>query len=235
MQDGQWFRWAGGLPPGWQAAHNSRSVGWATGPHGCPAPGVPFIETVFSTSPAGSALMDPMGPWWFGVWLALQPADTAASDRGENGEAETCPLPFRQGHLRVSADVGAGTTFDGDGVRVGAGVGVFVADGLEVGLDAGVRLLEDPLAVQLTPGVRYYFYQVPVVHPYAGLLYRRNFVSDRRDQNVVGTRVGAAWINDRWVWIGGGLSFEHLLDCENATPSGPCWVVLPEFFLSLRF
>lgn len=166
---------------------------------------------------------------WLALWLL------AASPQVETEASVPCPQPFRQAHLRVSGVVGTGSTFEATYLRVGAGIGVFLLDGLELGVDGSVFLLDEPFAAQVSPGLRYFFHRVPVVHPYAGLVYRRIFVEGSPDSNVIGARAGAAWINRRLVWIAGGLSFERLLDCRGNGRDGPCFFLTPEIVLALRF
>lgn len=161
-------------------------------------------------------------------WLALAlVAQTEAVTEGP-----VCPEPFRQWQVRLSGNVGAGTDFSNTYFQLGAGLGLFVANGLEVGIDTSFQFLETPFVFNLNPGVRYIFFQVPVLHPYFGGYYRHGFVDGAEDLNVLGARLGASWVNDRLVWLSGGMVIERSLKCPD---TGSCNAVFPEIMLALRF
>jgi hypothetical protein len=138
---------------------------------------------------------------------------------------------FGRGSIRLSLLIGSGFTRTDDYVIVGAGVGYYVIDGLELGLDYEIWFGGDPVFNRLSPGVKYVFYQVPVVKPYVGGFYRHTFVNGHEDYNFLGAR-GGIYIapKPRGVYFGGGAVYEHQLSCSNSAYID-CDNVYPEIFV----
>jgi hypothetical protein len=136
-----------------------------------------------------------------------EPAPPAEDERG----------PFKRGSRRLTLLLGTGYTGNETYFILGAGFGVFLADGLELGLDYEAWLFGEPVMHRLSPETRYIFHMVPTVKPYVGVFYRHTFVNDFSDLNYVGARAGLYIVPKRSrVFIGGGAVYERLLDCENS-------------------
>ncbi len=94
--------------------------------------------------------------------------------------AETDAGPFREGNVRMTVLIGSGTAYDNN-LRynytiLGVGAGYYVLDGLEVGLDVEDWLGGGPRIYRVSPEIRYVFYEIETVKPYAGVFSRRNFI-----------------------------------------------------------
>ncbi len=141
--------------------------------------------------------------------------------------------PFARGSVRLSLLIGTGWTSLDEYLILGAGVGYYLVDGLELGLDYEAWLFGDPVLHRLSPGVRYVFHMVPVIKPYVGAFYRHTFVNDFNDFNYVGGRAGLFYAPERsGVYVGGGAVYEHLLNCKDRGFTD-CDDVYPEIFIGI--
>lgn len=140
--------------------------------------------------------------------------------------------PFDQGSVNVSIGgslrVGGGDTI----FAAGLGVGYFVIDGLELGVGTTAFFGADPFIAQVTPGVRYVFWMVPVVSPYLGAFYRHWFIADDfPDIDTVGGRAGILFAAGGPVNVGLGVVYERIISpCSTA-----CDRVYPELSISISF
>jgi hypothetical protein len=144
--------------------------------------------------------------------------------------------PFSRGSVRLSLMVGSGFTATDDYLILGAGLGYFLVDGLEIGLDYDIWFLADPVLNRLSPGVRYVFHQIPVIKPYVGGFYRHTFVgSGYEDFDYLGARLGIFYVpQSRGVYVGGGAVYEHMLSCKNSAFID-CDNWYPEIFVGVSF
>lgn len=126
---------------------------------------------------------------------------------------------FEQGSIVPTFILGASMQGDdGTSIIVGGGLGYYVWDGLEVSFDVehwfGSGNLVD--ITKIRPGLRYVLYQMPTLHPYAGVFYRHWFVhSDLlNDLDTVGAKLGVIFMLDYWLYIDVGATYEYALaDC----------------------
>lgn len=131
-------------------------------------------------------------------------------------EPSRCDGPFCQGNVGLSILLGSATVGDSNYLILGGGVSYFVLDGLSLGLDADVWLLEKPTVYTTTPQARYILHFVPVLKPYVGAFYRHYFLSGGYDDlNSVGGRVGAYFVMDSGSYIGLGAIYEKFLGCDS--------------------
>ena len=140
---------------------------------------------------------------------------------------------FDQGNVRLSVSGGGGHAFGDDYVVLGLGVGYYVFDGLELGLDADAWF-GDPEIYTISPQVRYVVHQVPNVKPYAGAFYRRTFIEGLDDLDAVGFRGGAFFTIGRGSYLGVGAVYDIYLDCDRDEYES-CSDVYPEIVLSFAF
>ena len=132
--------------------------------------------------------------------------------------------PFAEGSVRGSLQAGSGGAFGNRYLVVGAGLGYYVFDGLEVGLEVDVWFGQEPTITRLTPQTRYVLYFVPVLKPYVGAFYSHWFVGGGRDDaDTAGGRVGAFWVSGGGSYFGGGVVHEVILsectvDCSDTYP-----------------
>lgn len=159
-------------------------------------------------------------------------AQTAEISRNPDRSA----WPFLQHRVRVSATIGYGATNTDEYLILGAGVGYFIIDGLEIGLDYDAWLIGDPTMHRLSPEARYVFHFVEVVKPYVGAFYRHTFVGGGFDDfDHIGARAGVFFAPRSGVlFVGGGAVYEHLLNCEEGIFID-CDAIYPEAFVGASF
>ncbi len=140
---------------------------------------------------------------------------------------------FRKGDTRLSLVGGSGQAFDQTYFILGAGLGYYVVDKLEVGLDFEVWIGDDPGIYRVSPQIRYV---VPVdssLKPYVGTFYRRTFYEGLDDLSSVGARAGVYSIISGNAYFGFGLVYDQLLDCDRNIYD--CTDTYPEIVLSIAF
>ena len=99
---------------------------------------------------------------------------------------------FSKGQRRITVTGGWGQSFGTDYLLLGIGIGYYLANGLDIGLDFEGWLLGDPTVYKLSPRVDYVMWRSPKLKPYAGAFYRRNWISGGFDDlNSLGGRAGA--------------------------------------------
>ena len=142
---------------------------------------------------------------------------------------------FSKGNKRVSGMVGWGHSFDTDYLLVGVGVGYFLANGLDVGVDFEGWLVGDPTIYKLSPRADYVLWKAKRIKPYAGAFYRWNFVgSGIDDQSSLGGRAGAFYQSRGGrSMAGAGVVYERYLNLDERLGSSD--VVYPEVFVTVAF
>ena len=177
-----------------------------------------------TAAPADSVALgdaDPNGTDPYGTSTAeadsepLEPALDSDYESSAPPELEPVkpPSPFRQGGIQVGLGVGWASTSRESWTILGAGVGVFVFDGVQVELGSTFWLGGDPFVATITPALRYVFHFVPMVQPYVGTFYRHYFLdSGYLDTDSIGARGGVYFSLGKHVIVGGGIAYEHFLD-----------------------
>ncbi len=167
-----------------------------------------------------------------GLWLAFL-AVLAAPHRVDAQDADDAG-PFAKGMKRFAFTGGYASGYGDDYLFLGAGAGVFVADGLDVGVDLEAWFLGHPTIYKLSPQIRYTYWKPLRTKPYLGAFYRRTFVTDAQDADSIGGRAGIYYIGDSGAILGGGVVYERFLDCdENVFES--CDEFYPEVVFALSF
>jgi hypothetical protein len=144
------------------------------------------------------------------------------------------PFPFRQGRVTVPLTLGTAFAGDRDYLITGVGVGYYVVDGLEIGLDGAFWFLDSPLILTLTPQARYVAHMVPYVKPYLGGFVRRYIVgSDTEDYSSIGMRFGInILMNEEKGYLGIGALYERFFECSRFSSCGD---VYPEISYAFAF
>lgn len=146
---------------------------------------------------------------------------------------------FSKGASSFGVVVGSGSAFDENYFILGAGFGYYVAQGLELGIDAQHWFSSEPDITKVTPKITYVFSPLGSINPYVGAFYRRTFYSDGNingqsieDQNSYGYRLGGYLNSSDGVYLGGGLVHEKYSDCNQLVD---CSSTYPELILTVSF
>ena len=144
---------------------------------------------------------------------------------------------FSKNSTSVGVIVGSGSAFNDNYIILGVGVGYYVLQGLEIGLDVQHWFSGDPSITKVSPQIRYVFTQPKVIKPYIGAFYRRTYFGDFKgisidDQDSFGYRAGAFFTTNSRVYIGAGVVYEDYTDCD---PSYDCSTTYPEILFTVSF
>ena len=154
-------------------------------------------------------------------------------------EPQASTGPFSRGTIRLGILLGYTSVTNGfqdtSWLILGGGLGYYVYDGLEVGLDSSFWVIGDPFITTITPGVRYVFHQVPLLKPYVGTFYRRYLVSKFADSDSLGARAGLLFMTGKRSYFGGGLVYEHLFEKKGNSYFAEDDYFYPELTLALSF
>ena len=186
------------------------------------------------TSPAEPAPMQPSPMVAEQPPPVVSPPPPPAADQPEDSGKDRSAGPFARGSIRLTLLIGTASTVDDNYLIVGGGLGYFIANGLEVGLDYEAWIFSEPVIHRLSPETRYVFHMVPVIKPYVGVFYRRTFVTGGFDDfNQVGARGGLYYVpKGGGVFVGGGAVYDRLLDCDDDSFI-ECDSVYPEIFFGI--
>ena len=158
---------------------------------------------------------------------------TLAASAGTGGVGTT----FSKNSTNFSVVIGSGSAFDDDYTILGLGVGYYVTNGLELGIDLQRWFSGEPTITKVSPQIRYVFTQPKTIKPYVGAFYRRTYYDDFKgidldDQDSFGYRAGAYFSTNNRVYIGGGIVYEEFQDCSKFTD---CSTTSPEILFTVSF
>ncbi len=144
---------------------------------------------------------------------------------------------FSKNATTVGFILGSGSAFNNNYTVLGAGLGYYVARGLELGLDVQHWFSGEPSITKVSPQIRYIFTQAKVIKPYVGVFYRRTYFGDFKgisidDQDSSGYRAGAYFTSNNRVYIGGGIVYEQYRDCA---AFDDCSTTYPEVLFTVSF
>ena len=150
--------------------------------------------------------------------------------------AESAPAshPFAAGSARLSVAIGGATAFDQDYSVFGIGIGYYVADGIEAGIDAESWFGNSPGIYQVSPQLKIVVNTAGRIKPYAGAFYRRTSIENFRDLDTVGARAGGYIVSGRSAFFGVGLAGESHLNCDR-TVYASCSELFPEILIAVIF
>jgi hypothetical protein len=163
---------------------------------------------------------------WLAVLVVLPVAAHAASGSGS--------FSFSQGSARLAIHAGGATAFDQNYSVFGIGGGYFVADGIEVGLDAETWFGASPRITQVSPQVRFVLNTASPFNPYAGFFYQRTFIQNNPDNDTVGGRAGVFYTAGRNAYFGAGVVHASHLRCDRNVYSS-CTETYPEISFAVLF
>jgi hypothetical protein len=143
-------------------------------------------------------------------------------------------LPFQQGAVGLALTVA--TAFEGDNeyLILGGGLGFYVANGFQIGIDGALWVFDSPTIGTVTPKVEYVLSPIPIIKPYLGGFFRHYIVGDGRDDfQSAGGRAGAYIVPGDAAYFGFGALYEHQLDCGRRVI--PCDQWYPEITVAVSF
>lgn len=148
-----------------------------------------------------------------------------------SGSAMVNADPFDQGSTNVSVLLGSGRAFNENYIILGGGIGYYLIDGLELGIDAQYWFSGDPSITKVSPQIKYVLPTKSRLRPYIGTFFRRTFVDSQfiDDQNSYGFRGGAFFSSRSGVYLGAGVVYERYQDCT----FGDCSNTYPELLISV--
>jgi hypothetical protein len=154
------------------------------------------------------------------------PPPPAADQPAERG-------PFSRGRLEISGMIGTTFLNNRSYLILGAGVGYYLVDGLQIGLGGSFWLLDSPFAATVTPALTYVLHFVPLLKPYVGGFFRHYFVgSNVTDFSSLGVRFGAYLVPAHsHSYFGLGAVYEAVLDCNTSVRS--CDGIYPELLFAI--
>ena len=139
---------------------------------------------------------------------------------------------FSKNSTSVGVVLGSGSSFNDNYIILGVGVGYYITNGLELGIDLQHWFSGDPSITKVSPQIRYVFTQSKVIKPYVGAFYRRTFIEDFEDADSFGYRAGAYFSAKSGVYIGGGIVYEKYTDCAQFLD---CSNTYPEILFTVSF
>ena len=144
---------------------------------------------------------------------------------------------FSKNSTSVAFVAGSGTAFNDNYTVLGLGIGYYLADGLELGIDMQRWISGEPTITKVSPQVRYVFTRAKVIKPYVGAFYRRTHFGEfgsikLDDQDSFGYRAGVYFSARNGVYIGGGVVYEEFKNCPALTD---CSTTNPEMIVSFSF
>ncbi len=142
--------------------------------------------------------------------------------------------PFRAGAARFSVELGGGTAFGQNYTIAGIGAGYYIADGIEVGLDADEWFGNTPKIYEVSPQVRFVMSSREILKPYGGIFYSRTLIEGYRDTDTLGLRAGLFFLIGENAYFGAGLAGDRHLTCDRSVYSS-CTDLYPEFLFAFVF
>jgi hypothetical protein len=143
-------------------------------------------------------------------------------------------LPFQQGAVGLSMLVATAFAGDNEYLILGAGLGFYVANGFQIGIDGAVWVFDSPTIGTVTPKLEYVLSPIPIIKPYLGGFVRHYIVGDGRDDfQTAGGRAGVYIAPGDAAYFGFGALYEHQFDCGRRVI--PCDQWYPEITVAVSF
>ena len=120
---------------------------------------------------------------------------------------------FDEGTVTATIALGSGQFFNEDYLIIGAGVGYFVVDGIELAIEVDAWTGGDPSIYEITPKITYVHDNPSHVKPYIGAFFNRTFIEDFEDSDAIGYRAGMFTPAGDNAYIGIGVVRTELQDC----------------------
>ena len=150
------------------------------------------------------------------------------------GVAVTPAWALDQGSTSVGVSLGSGRTLGQTYTVLGARLGYFIADGFEFAVAGEMWRGSDPDLYKISPEVRYIWFNLPRLKPYAGAFYSRAIYDGLPDRNTYGAKGGVYLPVSTNAHLAAGLVYERIEACSIAIYSD-CSAVYPEFSFVVSF
>jgi hypothetical protein len=166
---------------------------------------------------------------WLALGVVLAAAAPAHADDTEPPPPKT---PFDRGKFGLSVGGGTQSALGVQYFVIGAGLGYYVLDGVEVGASGIEEFGSGPNIAKLSPSLRYVAQPLvgkwPVI-PYVGTFYTHWFIGGGNpDEDTVGARSGLLFVSGQLV-LGLGVAVEHVV----STCTMDCTSIYPDVTISL--
>ncbi len=139
---------------------------------------------------------------------------------------------FSKGSTTLGLAAGSGSQGNENYFILGVGVGYYLLEGLEIGIDIQHWFSGSPSISKISPQVRYIFTQQKQLKPYIGVFARRTYIENQEDNNSFGYRAGAYFSANNGVYMGGGIVYEEYTDCARFIE---CSNTYPEIIITISF
>ena len=123
--------------------------------------------------------------------------------------------PFDKGNTVATLAVGSGHLFREDYLIIGAGVGHYIADGIEVGVDVDYWSGGTPSIYEVTPKITFVYDNGLHIKPYLGLFYNRTYIDGLDDRDALGYRAGVYMPAGKKTYLGFGMVHTELQSCTD--------------------
>lgn len=141
---------------------------------------------------------------------------------------------FGQGRMRLSVSGGYGELNNNGYGVLGVGVGYYLLNGLEAGLDGEAWLGSKPHIYTASPEVRYVIQGMGQFLPYVGGFYKRSFYDTLAPLDSAGGRAGLITILSPRTYVSFGLVFEKFFQCDSNL-YGSCSQTYPEIGFAFSY
>ena len=142
--------------------------------------------------------------------------------------------PFDKNSLSFSFLIGSGRAYSDNYTVLGVGVGYYLLDGLQLGLDYEYWAGGEPTIQQISPRINYVFARQSTFSPYVGGFYRKTKIDTLPDTDAWGGRAGTYMRSGESLILGFGVAYIEYNDCQDSIYDS-CSDIYPEFSLGVTY
>lgn len=123
---------------------------------------------------------------------------------------------FEAGTSQLSINAGSGRYYNESYLNLGLGYEYFISPGLQASAKVNLWFGGEHDIYQLTPGINYIVPGSWGARPYVGVFYQRNYIEGDEDIDASGFRAGVYVAAGSHAYVGYGVSYSELKDCDEA-------------------
>jgi len=142
--------------------------------------------------------------------------------------------PFDEGVVNTSILIGSGRAYNDDYTVFGIGIGYYLVNGLQLGVDYEYWSGGEPTIQQISPRINYVFTRTKSFSPYIGVFYRRTMIDTLPDSDAYGGRAGAYFRSGDNFIMGAGVAYIEYKNCEESIFQS-CSDTYPEFTFGVYY